>query len=226
MPHSTPSIKRSVEAIDHHALELGRVNAILLVRALDRRPIVFRYAETNLAYHPVCRTERFVLGKAVVSAVEPYLRNTRVALNACSLLKTLRNVVGDFAEDGDLALENLLIPAGRHVARDGGDETFAGAVVEDLLPQSPGGDEILGSDLGEESDGIAYEIAVCLVEIDRSLAELDGADRREIAGPGTLVVKCHLPITLEVAHSVWASRSIDGELLVVDADTVTVGVGV
>ena len=40
---------RSVEAIDHHGLELGRVNAILLVRTLGRCAVVARRTEANLA---------------------------------------------------------------------------------------------------------------------------------------------------------------------------------
>ena len=123
-----------MKAVDHHPPKLSGINTVILVRALNRRPIIIRNAKPNLTHHTISSTDRLVLGEPVVRAVEPHLRNTRVALDACGFLETLGNIVGDFAEDGDLALDDFLVPAGGHVAGDGVDETVARAVVEDFLP--------------------------------------------------------------------------------------------
>ena len=65
-----------------------------------------------------------------------------------------------------------------------------------------------------------------LVEIILGLLEPDRLDRREVVGPATLVEESHGAIALEVGHRVWAHGLVDRELLVVDADTVSVCVRV
>ena len=65
-----------------------------------------------------------------------------------------------------------------------------------------------------------------LVEIDATVAEADRLDGGEIVGPGALVVECHVAVTLEVGNSVFGPGGVDRKLLVVDADTVAVGVRV
>ena len=67
-------------------------------------------------------------------------------------------------------------------------------------------------------------MAVGLVLVDSSLTELDRIDGTQVVGSSTLVVECHRAITLEVASLEGVARSIDWKLLIVDANTVTVGV--
>jgi hypothetical protein len=51
-------------------------------------------------------------------------------------------------------------------------------------------------------------------------------DRREVVGARALVVEGHAAVALEVTHAEWDSWRVDGQLLVVNADAVAVGVGV
>lgn len=129
-------------------------------------------------------------------------------------------------EDGDLALDDLLLAAVLHVTSNVVDEALLSAVIEDLLPQITGSSEVLLTDLGQEGDGLTSEVTVSLVEVDAAVAEGDGLDGGEVSGTGALVVECHISIALEVGNAVWDARSVDRQLLVVDTNTVTVGVRV
>ena len=71
------------------------------------------------------------------------------------------------------------------------DETFPGTIIKDLLPKGSRSVEVLRSDLGQEGNGLASELAMSLVEIDSALTELDGIDRAQIVGASALVVVCH-----------------------------------
>lgn len=53
---------------------------------------------------------------------------------------------------------------------------------------------------------------------------MDGFDGAEVVGAGALVVKGHLAVALKVGGHVAGAGCINGELLVVDADAVAVGV--
>ena len=167
-----------------------------------------------------------VFGHAVVGAVESHIRDAVVALDASGLLYPRGEVSTDLAEDGNLALEYFLVGADRHLAGDVVDEALFGTVVKDLLPQCSGGIEVFGPNLGQEGDGIAGELVVDFVQLDGSLTELDRIDRAEVIWSRALVEECHLAIALEISMSVRSAWSIDRQLLVVDANPVTVGVRV
>lgn len=153
-------------------------------------------------------------------AVEQEVRDTVVALDASGLFKTSRDLVRNLSEDGDLSLDNLLVPTGRHVRADRLDESILRIVAEDLFPQLSRGVKVFRIDGREEGAGVREEaFAVNLVEIDGSVSELDGINRRQVVGSTALVEKCHLAVTLEVAHSVGANGLIDRQLLVIGADS-------
>ena len=83
----------------------------------------------------------------VVGAVEGQAGDTLVALDAGSLLEAASDVLGDLAEDGDLALDDLVLLARAHVAADVLDEALACAVVKHLLPQDARCVEVFRTDL-------------------------------------------------------------------------------
>jgi hypothetical protein len=86
--------------------------------------------------------------------------------------------------------------------------------------------KVLGSDLGQESNSLSDKLAVDLVQVVRTLLERDWLDRGKVVWSTTLVVECHLTISLEIAHLEGADRLVDGQLLVVGSDSVSVGIGV
>jgi hypothetical protein len=169
---------------------------------------------------------RLISSVTVVGAVELHVLNASVTLDTSRLLKTAGEILVDHAENGDLALNNLLLLAVGHVSRDVVDEALLGTIVKDLLPQDTRSVEVLGTNLRKECDGISGKVAVNLVNIKSALAERHGLDGRQVVWSGTLVVEGHATITLEVCNAVGCARSVDGQLLVVDTDAVTVGVGV
>ena len=69
-------------------------------------------------------------------------------------------------------------------------------------------------------------MGVGAVDVDGAPLEADGFDAGQVAGAGALVVKGHAAVALEVAHPVRYAGRVDGELLVVHADTVAVRVRV
>ena len=69
-------------------------------------------------------------------------------------------------------------------------------------------------------------MAVGLVEIDLAGLEGDGLDGGEVIWASALVVEGHGAVALEVAGLVGGAGGVDGELLVVGADAVAVGVWV
>jgi hypothetical protein len=196
------------------------------VRALGRRTVIISRAMGHLAAHPIRVSVAGILGHTIVTSVERHVRNAIVPLDASSLLETGGNVWADFAEDGNLPLQDLLVRADLHLAGDVVDEALPGTIIEDLLPQRSWGMEILGSNLGQESDGVASEVTVSLVKIDGSLSKLDRIDRAQVVGASTLVVEGHAAVALEVAIFESSSRGIDWKLLVVDAYAVAVAVWV
>lgn len=96
-----------------------------------------------------------VLGKTIVGAVERKPGNVSIPLDTSSLLQTAGKILRDVAEDGDLALDDLLLAASAHVARDVLDKALLGTIVEDLLPQGTRSVEVLLANLGQEGDGLA-----------------------------------------------------------------------
>lgn len=65
-----------------------------------------------------------------------------------------------------------------------------------------------------------------LVEVIRLLLESNRSDTGQVVGSSTLVEDGHLTISLEVAHLVRDDRLVDGKLLVVGSDSVSVSIGV
>jgi hypothetical protein len=157
-------------------------NTLGLVRAGTRSAVVQSLAASLVRVHAVGTLVASIISHGIVRAVEAQTGNARVALDTGSLLKTSGNVVGNLAEDTDLALDDFLDSAVAHVAADVADEALAGALIPDLLPQSARGVEVFGADLAQEADGLADEVAVDLAEVDGALAEGDGLDGAEVCG--------------------------------------------
>ena len=104
------------------------------------------------------------------------------------------------------------------------DESLPGTIVENLLPKCSWSVEVFWSDLRQESDSLASELAMSLVQVDCALAELDGVDRTQVVGSSTLVVVCHRSISLEVAELVGSPGSVNGQLLVVGTNAMSMSV--
>lgn len=196
------------------------------MRAGTGSAIVINGARSHRLSLAVSGVELRPRSHAVVGAVEAEAGDALVAADARRLLEAGGQVVRDLAEDGDLALDDLLAAAGRHVAGDGRDEAVARALVPDALPQRARRDEVLGANLRQEGDGVADEVAVRLVDVDGARAELDGLDRREVGRAAALVVEGHAAVALEVGHAVGHARRVDGQLVVVGAEAVAVRVRV
>jgi hypothetical protein len=86
--------------------------------------------------------------------------------------------------------------------------------------------KVLRFDLAEIGDCLAHESTVLFVLIPGDLSELNVLNGREVSRTGALVEEGHLTVPLKVGHPERALRLVHGELLVVGADTVTVGVRV
>ena len=191
-----------------------------------RGPVVRLRRQSHFGAHAVGDLVLVAAGHAVVGAVEAHVGDAVVALDAGGFLEPGGEVGADFAEDGDLAFDDVFFAAGGHVAGDVVDEALLGAVVEDFFPEGARGVEIFGADLGEEGYGVGGEFTVNSVEVDGTVAELDRLDGGKVVWAGALVVESHVSITLEVGYTVFGSGGIDWKLLVVNSYTVTVGVGV
>lgn len=191
-----------------------------------RSTIVQCLSTSLIGVHAVGALVLSIVGHGVVRTVETEASNARVSLDPSSLLEASGKVVRNLAEDTNLALDNLLDGAVAHVTGDVADEALAGTLIPDTLPESARGVEVFRTDLAEEGDGFADEAAVDFVEVDGALAEGDRLNGAEVRRPGALVVEGHVAVTLEVGDAVRCTGGVDWKLLVVDSDTVTVGVGV
>ena len=149
-----------------------------LVSAFCWGAVVVGDGPSNVADHAVGVSVLLTAGKAVVCAVEGQFGDTVVTLDAGSFLETGGDVVGDFTEDGDLTLDDFFLVAVLHVTRDVADETFASWLVPDSFPESTRSVEVFGTDLGEEGDRVACEVAVSLIKVDGTFTEFDGLDGR------------------------------------------------
>ena len=161
-----------------------------------------------------------------MGAIEAHVLDAVVSLDPDCLLDAGSHVLGDFTEDGDLTLDHLGLSAACHVAGDIADETLLGAFIPDAFPEGAWSVEVFGADLAEEADGLADEVAVNLVEIHATVLEGDGLDGGEVVGAGALVVEGHAAVALEVCDTVASAGAVDRKLLVVDANTVAVSIGV
>jgi hypothetical protein len=196
------------------------------VSTSTRSTVVHAHSASLLRVHAIGTLVGAIIGHTVVRAIEAQASDARVSLDTSRLLKTSGKVVRHFTEDSNLALDDLLDRAVAHVAGDVANEALAGALVPDALPQGARAVEVFRADLAEEADGFADEAAVDFVEVDGALAEGDGLDGAEVGGPGALVEEGHVAVALEVGDAVGCAGGVGGELLVVGADAVTVGVGV
>merc|ERR1712014_70638 len=97
----------SATSLKNHSATLGSDGT--LVRTSTRRTVVVGDAVADLLWRGETISEALavVVGHAIVGAVEGQSSDTRVALDAGGLLKARGNVLGDLAEDGDLALDDL-----------------------------------------------------------------------------------------------------------------------
>lgn len=93
------------------------------------------------------------------------------------------------------------------------------------IPQTLGLHVVVSHNLVEVQDSLRGPLLVGVAGDGRVLLVGQGAVRRGVVGVGTVVaVDCHGTVTLEGVEGV--QRRVDGDLLVVDAETVAVGVGV
>lgn len=217
----------AVGPVDTIGIAISAVRTLLLqalMCATSGRAIVGRRTDRNLGPHAVGTLQILILGHTIVGTVKSHVGDAVISINAGGHLEPLGEVVADLAEDGDLALEDLLVGADGHLTSHVVDEALAGTVVEDLFPQGAGGVKIFGSDLRQEADGVADKVAVRLVQVDGTLAEPDGLDGAEVVGPGALVVEGHLAVPLEVGRDVARAWSVHRQLLIVDANAVAVSV--
>lgn len=99
-------------------------------------------------------------------------------------------------------------------------------LAEDLLPQRPWRVEVLWPDLAEVADHFTDEFAVDLVQVVCLLLERNGIERGQVSRASALVEECHLTVALEVSGRVFGCGLIHGQLLIIGADTVSMGVGV
>lgn len=160
------------------------------------------------------------LGHAVVRAVEGYLADVGAALDARGLLEAGAEVGVDGAEDRDHARDDALVLDRAPVADDIVDVARLLLVVEDVAPESAGLVEVLLAQDREPADRLGNEVAVGLVQVDRTRAALNRVDRREVIAAGTLVEVSHRAVTLEVAVLVLGRRLVDWQLHEVGTDTV------
>ena len=94
------------------------------------------------------------------------------------------------------------------------------------MSQLTWGVEVLWSNLGQEGNGLPDKLAVDLVEVISWLLEADWGNAGEVVWSSPLVEESHRTVSLEVSHLVRDNRLVDGELLVVNTDSVSVSIGV
>jgi hypothetical protein len=129
--------------------------------------VVGVHAGPGIAGHLSVGVLVLILGsKAIVCAVKSHVDYAGVALDTGSLLKATGKVLGNVAEDGNLALDDFLLGTGAHVTRDVLDKTLSGGLIEDLLIQGTGCVEVLLTDLGQEGDSLSGKVTVGSVEVE------------------------------------------------------------
>lgn len=153
-----------------------------------------------------------------------FLKTGNVTANLCA--DAGGNVGVDLFEDGQLTFLDLLLLATAEVARDVVNEASLGAVIKHLLPERARLFVIqLVVHLREEVFDARSGPGVVCDRDGGALRVLQGLDRGLVVGSRTLVsVHAHEPVALEVCDG--DKRRVDGDLLVVDTETVAVGVGV
>ena len=157
-----------------------------------------------------------------MSAIELHVCDTIISLNARGLLEPSLDVLVNCTEDSNLALQNLLIRADLHLPNNVVDETVSRWLVKHFVPKRAWRVEVLGSNLAQEGDSCALEVTVSLVKINGTLTELNGVDGTQIIGTRALVIESHRSVTLKVTTFEASARSVDRQLLIVCANTVTV----
>lgn len=190
---------------------------------LGRSTVVIGVRNTPAA-HTVGVTDRWITGHTVVRAVEFHIFDTIITLDTGGFLEPGLNIFVNFTEDSNLTLQYFLIGTDLHLAGNIVNEAVLSSSVEDLIPQSSWSGEIFGSDLRQEGNGTTLEVTVSLVQVNCPLTKLYWINRTQIVRSSPLIIKCHSTITLEIATFVACARSIDWKLLIVDANTVTVGI--
>ena len=138
-----------------------------VVRTRRRSPIALHNAIADMRrrLHPIRMLLPLILRKPIMRPIERQIRNTLMPLDTRRLLQPARQITGHFAENGDLALDDVFFAAGAHVARNVLDEALFGAVVHDFFPEGAGGVEVFRADFGEEGYGAGDEVGVGLVEV-------------------------------------------------------------
>ena len=159
-----------------------------------------------------------------MGAIEAKVGDAVVALDTSRLFHPGGKIFGNFAEDANLAFDDFLLLAVRHVSGHVVYQTLLGAFIKHTLVQGSWGLEVLRANLTKERGSVASELAMDLVEIDGALTEGNGFDGREVIGSGSLVVEGHVAVTLEVGDPVIRTGGVDGKLLIVDPNTMTVGI--
>ena len=160
-------------------------------------------------FDAVSLTELGLSSHTVVRTVEVQVGDAGVSLDAGSLLKPSRDVIGDFTEDSYLALDNLLLFAILHMARNVADETLPSVLIPDFLPQGARSVEILRRNLGKERNSATNKFAMNLISIRHARLVADRFNRRKIVRAGAMIQESHLTITLETTHVIFDFGGID-----------------
>ena len=133
-----------------------------------------------------------------------------------------------FDFDNGLALRNRVVMAPMTTWSANPDGTISDAELDYYSRRAQGvGMVITGcTHVAENGIGFTDEFAVDLVQVISRLLEANGSDTGEVVRSSSLVEEGHLTVSLEVGHFVRDNRLVDGQLLVVDTNSVSVSVGV
>lgn len=131
----------------------------------------------------ICSSKSAILCQSIVASVENQLTNTRISLDSRSLLQSGGQIIRYLTEDTNLASNDFLFSASAHVAGHIVNESLLGSIIKNSLPKGARLVEVLGSDLGQESNSSADENTVSLIQIHLALLEGNGFDGGEIVWP-------------------------------------------
>lgn len=182
--------------------------AQLPVATTRRGAVVLANAQRN-SFHSVCCPSALILRQAIVRALKVNLEILSYPLTPRRLLQPRREIIRYFSKDSDLALNDFFLLAIRHMPRNILNESLLRLTIKDLFPQRTRSIEVLSADLRQESDGIAGEMSMQLIQIDGVLAEVNRLDGREVVWPASLIEERHRTITLEIRHAAIHAWCVD-----------------
>lgn len=147
-----------------------------------------------------------------------------VARDAILLCQELGQVGINLVPDRDCSRENILVRATAHVASNALLDPLALLGVHYPTVQGLSLVEVAVDNSGQVGDLVALVLRQ-LVKLVVTFGELGRVDGRQVVRPAAVVVEGHAAISLEVV-GVLDERLVDRQLLVVNTNSVPVGVGV